>query len=75
MNASLVNPLALLVAATTLLGTACSSGDDDDEPRSATETNVAPAPCDSNADCPETLCLHWQLEDGSEGPGFCEHAD
>jgi hypothetical protein len=33
---------------------------------------VAPAPCASDADCPKTRCLHIHLDDGSEGPGFCE---
>jgi hypothetical protein len=40
----------------------------------ATETNVAPAPCASDADCPDGVrCRHFSDDQtGSEGPGFCD---
>jgi hypothetical protein len=38
----------------------------------ATETNVAPAPCNSDADCPDDVrCRHFEAE-GAAGPGFCD---
>jgi hypothetical protein len=62
---------------------ACSGGDDDGgskqatgtpEPTGdATETNAAPAPCETDGDCPEgILCVHFHDDaTGEEGPGFC----
>lgn len=42
----------------------------------ATETNVAPAPCDSDDDCPSHECLGLGGENTGGGSvlGFCEQA-
>jgi len=61
----------------------CWAGSTDPEPTStepegsnpaqgATETNVAPAPCETDGECPGSRCVRFELDDGSPGPGFCE---
>ena len=64
---------AALLAALGGLGLGCA-GDDRrasrDPGSGATETNVAPAPCNGADDCPEGIeCVTF---DGGEGPGFCD---
>lgn len=66
MRMGLLRPLVAVVGLATFL--ACSSGGSDSpaelpdpeqlqggDPKGATETNVAPAPCDADADCPEPM--------------------
>lgn len=52
--------------------TVACSGDEDTKPEGATETNVAPAPCESDEDC-DGRCITPEGEGGSGEPlGFCE---
>lgn len=58
--------MAVLVATSSI---GCSE-DEGTKPETATETNVAPAPCESDEDCP-LRCVRFSGEGGS-GDGFCE---
>lgn len=60
--------IAVLVMTVTV---ACS-GDEDTKPEGATETNVVPAPCESDEDC-AGRCITLEGQGGSgEQLGFCE---
>lgn len=62
--------IAVLVANSSI---ACSEAGGT-KPERATETNVAPAPCESDDDCP-LRCIPFNGEGGSsEALGFCEQA-
>jgi len=50
---------------------ACSE-DEGEKPESATETNVTPAPCDSDDDCPGRCVLPGGAGASGEELGFCE---
>jgi hypothetical protein len=59
------------IAGLWIAGAACSSANEG--PRGATETNVAPAPCNWDSECPSMHCARIEGEGGGgAGPGFCE---
>lgn len=60
----------LAVSSFVMAVAACSSPD---KASGATETNVAPAPCTSDEECPSGRCLNDpNVEAGGAGPGWCE---
>lgn len=67
--------VAVLVAAAMTFG---GCGRDDDRPSTgaagsgATETNVAPAPCSSHADCPDGIDCKFFDGGAADAGGFCD---
>jgi hypothetical protein len=60
------------IAVLAMNATVACSADEGTKPEGATETNVAPAPCESDEDCPGR-CIMLDGEGGSgERLGFCE---
>lgn len=60
------------IAALGVTATFACSEDEGEKPESATETNVAPAPCDSDDDCPGRCVLPGEAGASGEELGFCE---
>ena len=75
MSTLIWNNLRWLVAMAGLVtgfASACSEAEGT-EPQAATETNVAPAPCDSDDDCPgRCVSLVGAAGSGGEELRFCE---